>query len=589
MNPNGIVLGKNAKVDVSGSFVLTAQDRITLGDSAVFTTKSDVSSFSQAAPEAFGFLGDNPAGNIEINAKKLTLASDGGVADFVGKEVRLGKNAKVEASGYADVRFEAEKVKLEFRAELGVITTSKETPSNLTFMASDISMERAKVISSVKKKGMSLGGIKMEGPGKGRADRVHLFNRMKISMNNKGPQSGDFEIRADEIKFERSSDVLLKSSGPEVPSFKVKATSFELISSDVECLTTANEGEGGGIDVEADSVLLKGYLRTTAGNNKLHWDLFPERPNMRMGTKGGDISIKAKDFQIESWNHMNGTRYDVLDNGTEPGLFAIATSSGDAGNIDVQCRLLKMKGGSIFSWTKVFPDGGPVTNAGRSGDITIKGDEVLIVDASVVNRSSGSGNVGAIRMEGGRLEVKGVNVEMKGIVDHDMPMEGPGITNQVWSNVWSANWKYETAENGDLKLDFDDILFDRSAVVADSIGPSKGGSVEINADTFQMNNAVFKSVVSKTGIGRDVFLNADRIDIKGSRFFSATNGGGQGAYIYMNATDSILLDKTQLFTERELTSKKDKVGEAGSLYLEAPEIVLKNRSKVFTAVMTGAR
>ena len=232
-------------------------------------------------------------------------------------------------------------------------------------------MERAKVISSVKKKGMSLGAIKMEGPGKGRADRVHLFNRMKISMNNKGPQSGDFEIRADEIKFERSSDVLLKSSGPEGPSFKVKATSFELISSDVECLTTANEGEGGGNDVEADSVLLKGYLRTTAGNNKLHWDLFPERPNMRMGAKGGDISIKAKDFQIESWNHMNGTRYDVLDNGTEPGLFAIATSSGDAGNIDVQCRLLKMKGGSIFSWTKVFPDGGPVTNAGRSGDITI--------------------------------------------------------------------------------------------------------------------------------------------------------------------------------------------------------------------------
>jgi len=608
MNPNGIVLGKNAKVDVSGSFVLTAQDRIKLGDAAEFTTKSDFSSFSQAAPETFGFLGDNPAGNIEINASKLTLSGRGGVADFVGREVKMGRNAKTTASGYADVRFEAEKVMLDFRAELGVTTTSIDTPSNLTFMASDISMEKAKVTIDVNKKGFSLGGVTMEGPEKGWADRVNLNNKTKITMDNKGLQSGDFEIRSDEIKFDKNTEVMLKSRGPEGPSFKVRAASFELIDSDVECLTTATEGEGGGIDVEAETVLLKGYLRTTSGDNMIYWDVFFDKPSMKMGAKGGDISIKAKDFQIENRGYLRASSNGWLDNGGESGLSTIATSSGDAGNIDVQCRFMKMKGdkferpgdnsshrnyhtgtrSSIFSWTKVYPDGGPVTNAGRSGDITIKGDEVLIIDASIVNKSSGSGDVGAIRMDGDRLEVKGVNVRMKGVID-DTALAGPRISNRVWSNVWSANWIYETAETGELILDFDNILFDRSAIVADSIGPSKGGSVEINAGLFEMDKAALKSVVGKTGIGRDVFLNADRIDIKGSSFFSATNGSGQGADIYMSASDSIQLDKAKVYTQRARTSKRDKVGEAGSLYLEAPEITIKNRSRVFTAVMTGAR
>jgi filamentous hemagglutinin family protein len=71
INPNGIVFGRNATVDVRGSFHASTADYIKMADGAKFqATHPDGSTLSAAPPAAFGFLTASPA-RISVNGSKL--------------------------------------------------------------------------------------------------------------------------------------------------------------------------------------------------------------------------------------------------------------------------------------------------------------------------------------------------------------------------------------------------------------------------------------------------------------------------------------------------------------------------------------
>ena len=74
LNPKGFLFGENAKVDVDGAFTVSARESIKLGEEGSFNAVNpDQSVFVSAAPEAFGFLGDNPGGPITLNGTKLIV------------------------------------------------------------------------------------------------------------------------------------------------------------------------------------------------------------------------------------------------------------------------------------------------------------------------------------------------------------------------------------------------------------------------------------------------------------------------------------------------------------------------------------
>ena len=87
LNPNGFLFGKNAQVDVGGAFTLSTRESLKLGEDGQFNAVNpDQSVFTSAAPDAFGFLGENPGGAINFSGSKLILEKP---VNLVGGDIRL--------------------------------------------------------------------------------------------------------------------------------------------------------------------------------------------------------------------------------------------------------------------------------------------------------------------------------------------------------------------------------------------------------------------------------------------------------------------------------------------------------------------
>ena len=72
LNPNGVIFGSNAQLDIGGSFYVLTCDYISMEDGQTFDLHSEFPVLSMTSPHSFGFL-DKSAGSIEINGGENNL------------------------------------------------------------------------------------------------------------------------------------------------------------------------------------------------------------------------------------------------------------------------------------------------------------------------------------------------------------------------------------------------------------------------------------------------------------------------------------------------------------------------------------
>ncbi|MBF0379190.1 MAG: filamentous hemagglutinin N-terminal domain-containing protein [Desulfamplus sp.] len=539
INPNGVVFGENAKVDVPAAFHVSTADELKFQDGSSFkASKSKQSTLTQASPESFGFL-DTPSASIEVNG---AVFENRGSIEINASNLEFKPESKVSLTSSKDITMKGTEKETTTGAETKQASLTSEGGEIELKAVGDLVLDNARVESS----GNGGGRVSLK------AGCVKLQNNAKIAADNKGDKTVDgngVEIKADKtVEIKQGS--------------RVQSNVF-------------SSGDSGTVTVEAQNMLIQQQ------NGETLTGLFIEVQPEAKGN-GESINVKVKDKltiqglgEILSLTHAQGdaasinvSTGDFLMDGekkgayylNENGLWSASVSSittkpdsdGKAGEITVNAtgRIDLIHGAGIASMTFSKGDAGNVSvkSSYMKIDGSIEADEQDDLLTGIVSLTNSEGNASKIEI----------------VVDELFEMNNGGIEADTWLSKGDA---------GEIIIKAGSIILDNKSLIAsgafggisfgNEIPDAEGyvGSIKIDADFITM-------------------LNHSDISI------SAAGSVSEEKLAYMPEKKSINLTTKQLYLDNvsRITAESfDDNVPAGNINIEADKIIVENTSQIRTS------
>jgi len=451
INPNGIIFGNNARLNVGGSFFASTADYIKLSDTNLFTaTPSTNELLTSAPPSAFGFLNANPAG-IQVgttNPANILSVPTGRTLSLVGGRIDIGR-LNGGAPGF--LLAPAGRVNLVSVASAGEATFNPTTISGSLIGGvptdRDINVDNFAQLGTVN----IVGGVLRSGtnpPFPSVVDGKEIFVRSgQLVVNNAvvnpgyfnelqssafpqandGGQirvitSGDVTITGTLLLFGNRDSGIHARAGTSSSSFLPSLNSLRdapdiimesggkitvgtpqagqaVVRSDRFTGNTANPTSFGNVTIKADTLEVAGGGQIAANN--FFNDFFGG-----LG-RGGTVTVDAREVVLsgEGASRFTGLAtqsdfHNAYKNGLSPD--PLLTTAG-SGNITVKAQTLTIKKGASISSDSFA--------LGPSGDIQINvGDMFLSRDGaqtgSIAAQSTLAGKAGNISIDAtGRIEI----------------------------------------------------------------------------------------------------------------------------------------------------------------------------------------
>ncbi|MBW4636177.1 MAG: S-layer family protein, partial [Iphinoe sp. HA4291-MV1] len=550
INPNGIIFGPNARLDVGSSF---------FGSTANSLIFKDGFEFSATNPQAPPLLTinipnipigmrfrENP-GNITNQSRAvdtngnlvgLTVPS-GNSLTLVGGNVSLDNGILFAPGG---------------RVELGGLSAAGTVGLNgdgsLSFpvgvQRGDVSLTNGAIVYVSEGGG---GSIAVNARNLDISGGSFLYAGIDEGSGSVGSQAGNIDIDATEsVKLSGSYIFNFVPFGGTGNSgnINVKAESVSL--TDGARLEAGNEGQGnaGNITVQAkDTVSLNNnsLIRSNIGS--------PQKQPAK--GKVGNIQIEARDVSFSNGSQLQAGLYSNAEG--DPGIVSIkardsvsfaGTGSGIFTNVESKAvgdgSDIQISTGSAGSVS--LTDGAVLEAAnggrGNGGDITIETGRFSIRDGSEVSTSMyGEG-------KGGNLLIKADDlVEVIGT-------EKPGGSSGLGAGVEPGG----IGKGGDLTIDTKKLVVRNAQVSAGTSGKGDGGNLTVRAtDSVELSGKVFgidnsgKIVRNPTGLfaqvedtaegnGGKLFIETRRLSVgDGAKVQVATFGQGNAGDLFIRASD----------------------------------------------------
>ena len=363
-------------------------------------------------------------------------------------------------------------------------------------------------------------------------------------------------------------------------SIFVNAHSFTLQNGSIMFSGTNGAGNGGNILVKADSVSI------TEGSQVTSASVIGDSGEPPTGN-AGNVTIQGLASPAQS----------VLIDGPGSGIFTDTQGTGAGGNIFVNANSVTLQNGGMLSattsGTAPSATGGAITvdantitldtqstmsasttGAGDAGTIILQGtDKIsLLENSSLLNSTDSTGN-------GGLVVLRAPTIEMQ------------NSSNIVASTAGSGNAGNVTMEAGQVHLS------GNSFVAARTQSEGRGGNITIRGFNGEGTNASAvtlsggSQLITETiGDGENLQGPAGNITVdtaqlslaEGSLFNSSSRGSTAAAgNIAINATDSILISGAG--SGLQSSSVEFSFGDAGSIFMKSPTIVISDQANVSTA------
>jgi len=563
LNPNGVIFGPNASLNLGGSFLGTTANTIIFADGTHFsaTNPQPTPLLTVSMPVGIEFRG-NPGG-IFVQGTGHTLIGEDfrpvvGAGNSAGLRVQPGSNLVLLGG---DVTLgggllTAPGGQIEIGSVDNGVVGLNPANSNWVLDYNQVSAFRDIRLSTralVDASGFSSGSIQLQGR------RVSLADGSVVLIQNQGLlPSGKLRVNASDSLSLSGTDPIARIPG----SIRTEAVAL---------------GQGGDIEISTPKVSLTtgGAVITTTYS----------------GAKAGDINLS-----VPSSVEVIGSSPRTVR--TLSNINSLTFSSGPAGNISVQTgRFTAREGGVLLSVT---------AGSGLGGDVTVNATdsvELLGIQPNVAANSSigastsGSGKAGNLLIntpklllrDGGRVDSSTAASGPAGSITinafDSVEVTGAALGSQIPSliissaNILDKNFRRSfgvpdvsglTGESGDVTINTRNLsLRDGAQITVRNDGPAKGGKLEINAKSINLDN---QSGITATaqGLGGNIILRAQNlISLDHNSMISATASGSEPG-------GSILIDPQQvtLSNNSGISVANTGTGPAGKLSVLADNLTL---------------
>jgi len=549
INPNGILFGPNARLDVGGSFFASTASSIVFTDGTQFraTSPQNLPLLTVSVPlglqfggtpgslqvqgsnlevprgRTLGLVGGNvllqggnvtaPSGRIELGSVAGTSLVDlnptrnswelgyANVSNF--QDIHLSQGATVDVSGIrgGDIQVQSRTFQLREESRLSALTLGMQTGGTVTVNASE--------------------SVELIGTG------TYIEDIVKFATGTVEPTNLRNGLFTASFDSGTAGDLVINT-----PSFIARNGAFVATS-------TFGTGEGGdltlnaseSVDLSASSLLTGSGTGDSgnAGNLTINTGSLLAQDNATVTTasfgtgRAGDLIVNASEsIELVGSDPVQfppATRFFT-------GLFSNALATGDAGDVQVTTDRLLVRDGAAIAASTV--------GSGRGGNITVIASESVKLtgsspDGSALSALAATAETGSTG-QGGNLTVQ----------TGELILEDEGRL-----SVRSRG----TGDAGNLEVIADSISLDEQASIAAATTiAGEGGNVNLETQFLQLDrNSIVSAEAGGSGNGGNITIDTDVLVALENSRITANALQGAGGRIQIN-TQGLFVDPTSRIT-----------------------------------------
>ena len=610
LNPQGIIFGAQAQLDVRGSFTASTADAIQLGDNAFFSATDTANSSLLTIQPGVLFnhrLRNHTAqitneGNLAVApGQDLTLQGDeiiitGSVSGWGGNLILNSKgnisltdstvsNTNIGLTGNGSIQLEAENITLE-RSQIVSSTISNQSAPNVTVNATGE---------------ISISGVTPLQPNQNPFNQI--LNSRISSETYGGGDGGEVIVSAAQLKFEDGGQIVTwVGPGATGDGGKVMVNATDsIIASGVYPFNpllgsgiasyTLGAGRGGDLDISTSRINL--------ADGAIVFSLV-------QGTgRGGDINVRVVEL-------VEATGVNPLAPQLNSSIFASTIGKGDSGTLNLSTRQLRLfEGADVGSSSLNQLIGNPVTGAGEgnAGDVTLNAQQVEVVGTSplapdnvtgIFNTTTGSGNAGNLTITTDSLSIRDGGAVLSSVL-LSLASIGQPLPNSGTGN----GGKVTVTASESIEIIGSSPLFTPSALGTLTLGQGNAGDTFVNTPQLRLiDGGIVNSGTGASGDAGKITINAAEIFISGTTpdQFPA---GVEGSAVVLNTdiqqaffippeltgnTGEVRINTDHLIIQDggQVRVRHQGIGDAGSLTINADSILLSQGGQINATTASGS-
>ncbi|MEA5549933.1 S-layer family protein [Anabaena cylindrica UHCC 0172] len=550
MNPNGIIFGQNAKLDIGGSFVGTTANSIKFADGTEFsaTNTSTAPLLTMSVPIGLQ-MGNNPT-PITVQGTGHALTAVSSLAPITNNpsaselRVKPGKTLALVGGNLnltgATLNAPQGRVELGSLSGVGIVSLNPISEGyqlgyegGQSFADINLTQQSLLTVGALASLGaLNAGSVQLQGR------RIQLSDGSIIFSENLGNVAGG------EIFLQASEGIDI-----------VGTTANAKIRSGIRS-EGLNTGTGSPIHIITPHLTLS----QGAGVNNNAFGL----------AASGDIQIDAGTVELSGSSLINPT-----------GVTSLSTSSRttqSAGNLSINSNNLLVSGGAaISSLTLASGSTGQVTI--RSQNTTITGDNPAGLYSNISAITFGTGNAQTLTLDTNRLQLLNGGV----VATTSFLIGEAGNLNINATESILIDGKSQTNNSS-----INSAVLSPGAVLQQlfnlpDILSANAGTVNVTTPTLTLSNGGAVSVTNQgTGDGGNINITTDNIQLKNQGLIQAQTESGNGGDINLQVGNLLLMrDRSNI------TATANGSGDGGNININAPVITGLENSDIIANAVQG--